>query len=86
MLQWSGSAVSHATAVHVLLEIKEMPTGKRLALRTTHMLFDSNRRHECDPANSDEVITSDTAEMEPGGCRGVEQRRVQCVLWKGQRL
>lgn len=63
MLRRCDSAVSHAAAARALLEIKEMHTGEECAspAANTRALIDSrSRAPECDPANSDEVITADT--------------------------
>lgn len=55
----------HAIASQALPEIKEIHA------RNSHTLINGHGRHECDPANSDEVITWQ-AKQEPWGCMAVK--------------
>lgn len=62
MLQRCDSAVSHAAAAHALLEIKGMHAGEECAspAQTRERSSTVTAGLECDPTNSDEVITANT--------------------------
>lgn len=78
MLQQSDSAVSHMAGAHVLPQIREMHIVKRDSLALTHTNtrahIDSHSRHECDPRNSEEVITTSTARAGAWRLEAVQQR------------